>query len=76
MVLTIYRRIKSACGYIEKLAEKMNPSVQKLGSRGIFQHESKPKKKKSFLKKQKWRLWAGWACFIYQRKEEFLLFDL
>lgn len=64
----------SACGYIEKLAEKMNPSVQKLGSRGIFQHESKPKKKE-FSKEAKVTT-VSWLSMFYRRKEEFLLCDL
>lgn len=67
MVLTIYRRIKSACGYIEKLAEKMNPSVQKLGSRGIFQHESKPKKKE-FSKEAKVTT-VSWLSMFYLPKK-------
>ena len=36
--ITFIDGIMNACGYTKILADKMTPSLQKLGSRGIFQH--------------------------------------
>ena len=33
----------NACGYTKILTDKMTPSLQKLGRRGIFQHDNEPK---------------------------------
>ena len=33
----------NACGYTKILADKMTPNLQKLGRRGIFQHDNDPK---------------------------------
>ena len=47
----------NACGYTKILADKMTPSLQKLGRRGIFQHDNNPKHTakimQEFLKKKK-----------------------
>ena len=40
--------VSNACGYTKILADKMTPSLQKLGSRGIFQHDAKIMQKKNY----------------------------
>lgn len=45
----------------------MNPSVQKLGSRGIFQHERKPKKKE-FSKEAKVTTVSCLSVFYLSKK--------
>ncbi|MCI4393262.1 hypothetical protein PGIGA_G00155500, partial [Pangasianodon gigas] len=47
----------NACGYTKILADKMTPGLQKLGRRGIFQHDNDPnhtaKIMQEFRKKKK-----------------------
>ena len=47
----------NTCGYAEILADKMTTRLQKLGRRGIFQHDNDPeytaKIMQEFLKKKK-----------------------
>ena len=46
----------NACGYTQILADKMTPNLQKLGRRGIFQHDDNPehtaKTTQEFLKQK------------------------
>ena len=43
----------NVCGYTKIMADKMTPSLQKLG-RGIFQHDNDPKHTQEFLKTITW----------------------